>query len=152
MHRFYYKMLEAVWAKLSNYYKEYEKAEQLMKMHALDRNKLVQDSYRNSFEIKLELQGKIEEKERIYQELEKKNRELKGEYEQCGFYEIDEMEKKVNEIKLEFRTGKKVLKDSVLEVEHEKAKEIVEREEEVTRSSCVLVLIKDWIKQQEKMF
>lgn len=40
-----------------------------MKMHALDRNTLVQDSYKKSFEIKKDLEEKIAEKETNVAEL-----------------------------------------------------------------------------------
>jgi RNAse (barnase) inhibitor barstar len=62
LHKFYSKLLEATWTKSSSYYEEYEKAEQLMKMHALDRNALVQESYKKSFEVKSDLEAKIEKK------------------------------------------------------------------------------------------
>jgi hypothetical protein len=37
----------------------------MIRMHSLDRNCLVQDSYRKSFEIKADLQKSITEKEKI---------------------------------------------------------------------------------------
>jgi hypothetical protein len=40
-----------------------------MKMHALDRKALVQDSYKKSFEIKSDLEAKIAEKEKAVGEL-----------------------------------------------------------------------------------
>ena len=65
VHKFYYKALESTWTRYSAYYQQYEKAEQLMKMHALDRKLLVQESYKKSFEVKEDLQKKISDKEKI---------------------------------------------------------------------------------------
>lgn len=75
--RVYAKMLEAAWTRCSTYYEQYEKAETLMKMHALDRTALVQDSYKRSFEIKQDLQVKIEEKEKTVAQLEAANLALR---------------------------------------------------------------------------
>lgn len=61
-HKFFAKMLSAIASKYSSYYESYEKAEQMIKMHCLDRDALVQDSYRKSFEVKSELEAKIIEK------------------------------------------------------------------------------------------
>lgn len=47
--RFYSKILDATWTRYSSYYEGYEKAERLMKMHAINRKALVQDSYLRSF-------------------------------------------------------------------------------------------------------
>ena len=49
---FYKKFLENAWHKVTSQYAHYEKAEELMLMHALDRKKPVQDSYLISFEMK----------------------------------------------------------------------------------------------------
>lgn len=43
------KILDSMWTKYSSYYESYEKAEQLIKMHCMDRTFLVQDSYKRSF-------------------------------------------------------------------------------------------------------
>lgn len=56
-------MLAAVSSKYHDYYESYEKAEQLIKMYSLDRDNLVQNSYRKSFEIKVLLQEQIKAKE-----------------------------------------------------------------------------------------
>jgi hypothetical protein len=57
------KMLDSMWTKYSAYYESYEKAEQLIKMYCMDRDMLVQDSYRRSFAVKDDLNLKIGEKE-----------------------------------------------------------------------------------------
>mgnify|MGYP000321353809 CR=1 FL=1 len=58
-HKFYQRMLDSIWTKYSSYYESYEKAEQLIKMYCRDRKELVQDSYKQSFENKEELEKKI---------------------------------------------------------------------------------------------
>ena len=61
-HHFYASLLDSIWTKYSAYYESYEKAEQLIKMHCRDRKKLVQDSYVECFEVKNDLNQKIEKK------------------------------------------------------------------------------------------
>lgn len=63
LHKSLDKMLAAIGSKYSCYYESYEKAEQMIKMHCMDRNSLVQDSYRKSFEVKAEIKDKIQQKE-----------------------------------------------------------------------------------------
>lgn len=52
LQKFSSKILGAIWLKYTTYYESYEKAEQLIKMHCMDRDNLVQDSYRKSFDVK----------------------------------------------------------------------------------------------------
>jgi len=52
-------MLDSMWTKYSSYYESYEKAEQLIKMYCMDRDMLVQDSYKRSFVVREELDSKI---------------------------------------------------------------------------------------------
>lgn len=150
--RFYAKLLDATWTRCSTYYEQYEKAEQLMKMHAIDRQALVQDSYKKSFEIKQDLQQKIAEREKTVAALEARNRQLKEQFTSCSFQEIEEIERRIGEIKLEYKTGKKLLKDKEAGDEQAEARAIVGREEEVERAKAVLARLREWIKSKEKTF
>lgn len=56
-----------------------------------------------------------------------KNKELKEKFSQCNFGEIEEMEKVINGIKLEFKTGKKLLKENEITDKHRYSKAIMNR-------------------------
>lgn len=121
-------------------------------MHSLDRKALVQESYRKSFEVKADLQAKIGQKEGEVAALEARNRELKERFSQCNFGEIEEMERAIGEIKLEFRTGRKLLKESEVTERQKYSRTVMHRSEEVDRASNLLVRLREWIKKQERNF
>jgi hypothetical protein len=62
------------------------------------------------------------------------------------------MEKRLNQIKLEYKTGKKLLKDNELSEKQNYSKSISNREEEIERAKNLLIRLKEWIKKQEKIF
>ena len=83
--KMYNSLLSRSWQRLSQQYADYEKAEEMMLMHALDRSKPVQESYLLSFEMKQEVEKKIAANEKRLRELEDRNRELEAQYGRIHF-------------------------------------------------------------------
>ena len=58
---------------LYSFYKEFEKAETLMKMFSLDPEFEVSRSYDRTFQLRKDLEVQVDEKEKRIKELEKRN-------------------------------------------------------------------------------
>lgn len=62
------------------------------------------------------------------------------------------MEKMIGNIKLEFKTGKKLLKENEVTEKQKYSRSIMHRSEEVDRAINLMVRLREWIKKQERNF